>query len=317
MGIQQALWIGSAPPAGFVLDYDGLTFSTVDDRFLVQEAYNGGLDANGNPGPVNLGISHGAKFRAGKQRGVSFTTSTGNGPSYEAMCYILANGTVAERSISVPAGFVSPVNIGYWTAAANIDIWICAAINGGGSTLVSQTFAPTTLEALNDFSFFRPQLATLTFSGIAKSIRFEGIASHVIDSVIVGLANHVFPNIPVRWMVGGSGTLTFRRDGSYSPAGIANFLSRWCTNTSATIGDSFWIRATLLAGSVTGDTTGAWLQLNADRSWSGAVGARVQIEIATDAAGASIVASTRDLATPIGIYDPANAGQPNNHFQWT
>lgn len=98
------------------------------------------------------------------------------------------------------------------------------------------------------------------------------------------------------------------------------FTLQWGAPTSVGIGTNYWVRFTLTASSATGTGTGApsastgWLQLSSDRNVSvtatkvGSVGNRTvsgtyTVEIATDAAGASIVATAtgyvlRVVATP-------------------
>lgn len=73
---------------------------------------------------------------------------------------------------------------------------------------------------------------------------------------------------------------------------------QWFDPTTANVGASFWVRATVTAGSVSGGSgVGTWLQLNAQRFWTrqratiGASSATLSIQIATDSAGTNIVTS--------------------------
>lgn len=102
-----------------------------------------------------------------------------------------------------------------------------------------------------------------------------------------------------------SATLTFNTDGTISgtTAGFAShtFSDNWYKPTTASIGSSYYIRATVVTGtnltSPSSGTTGSWLQLNSARSWANSISSatnkqsKLTIEIATDAAGTNIIAS--------------------------
>jgi hypothetical protein len=96
-------------------------------------------------------------------------------------------------------------------------------------------------------------------------------------------------------------TLTFGNDGSvvatgtgvaYWNAGPVNH--RWFTSFPSS---TYYVRATVTAGSVSGGTTGTWLSTDVNRSWSrnrsalGASSATLLIEIATDSNGSNIITS--------------------------
>lgn len=87
--------------------------------------------------------------------------------------------------------------------------------------------------------------------------------------------------------------LLHQADGSYA-------ASAWGDPIIPAIGTGYWVKANLGAGSaaLTGDVAGSWLQLNVERVWSiaaaspGSVATRtLSYEIATDGAGANVVAS--------------------------
>lgn len=102
---------------------------------------------------------------------------------------------------------------------------------------------------------------------------------------------------------GASGaSITVQFDGQIVGSGnVSSFLHNWFQPTSAGVGASYWVRFTLDGGdAVTGGTTGAWLQLNTNRTISytvpgpglGQLFGAFRIQIATDAAGANIVADS-------------------------
>jgi hypothetical protein len=103
--------------------------------------------------------------------------------------------------------------------------------------------------------------------------------------------------------VGGSVTvtLTFGNDGSViaTETGANTWIAgpvnhRWCASFPSS---TYYVRATVTAGSVSGGTTGAWLSTDVNRSWSrnrstlGASSATLLIEIATDSNGSNIITS--------------------------
>lgn len=119
----------------------------------------------------------------------------------------------------------------------------------------------------------------------------------------------------------GTVTMTAQTDGRLTIVdAVASRTFQWGAPTTTSIGSNYWVRFTLTGSTATGSGTGApsastgWLQLSSARAVSvtatkvGSVGARIvsgtyTVEIATDAAGASIVATAtgytlRVVATP-------------------
>lgn len=100
-------------------------------------------------------------------------------------------------------------------------------------------------------------------------------------------------------------TITFNADGTISgtTAGFAShtFADNWYKPTTSSIGNSYWIRATVATGtnltSPSSGTTGTWLQLSSARAWSNTISSvtnkqtRLNIDIASDSLGSNIVAS--------------------------
>ncbi|MFZ5544409.1 MAG: hypothetical protein ACOZJZ_12685 [Pseudomonadota bacterium] len=84
---------------------------------------------------------------------------------------------------------------------------------------------------------------------------------------------------------------------------VVVWTRNWFAPTEAGIGAGYWLRATKISGSAsvpTGDTLDTWLQLSGVRGWTvtapsgGSIQTRdctLQIQVATDSAGANIVAS--------------------------
>jgi len=102
----------------------------------------------------------------------------------------------------------------------------------------------------------------------------------------------------------------FQSDGSTLVRTFSGALAAgasWGTPTTSGAGAGYWIKVELSAGSasVSGDAISSWLQLNVERVWGiaaapfGSVSERaLTFQIATDAAGATVVASgTIDLSS--------------------
>lgn len=98
--------------------------------------------------------------------------------------------------------------------------------------------------------------------------------------------------------------INFYADGTLQGFRQGNGLlwtSNWFTPTQAGIGASYWVRATLVSGTApTGSGLNTWLALSGVRTWTliapagGAYASRrctLQIQIASDAAGANVVSS--------------------------
>jgi len=75
----------------------------------------------------------------------------------------------------------------------------------------------------------------------------------------------------------------------------ANYPANWATSTTTGIGSSYWARVTVTSGSLTSGTTGSWVQLSSNTTWSknttGTGGATVlfTLEIASDSGGSNIL----------------------------
>lgn len=99
-------------------------------------------------------------------------------------------------------------------------------------------------------------------------------------------------------------SLQFNTDGSLTRAvGTSTDIStgmpsNWYSSVVGGIGNSYWVRCTVLTGAVTtGSGTGVWLALSAMKEFGqqqnvvGTVTATVLIELASDAAGTAIAAA--------------------------
>jgi hypothetical protein len=103
--------------------------------------------------------------------------------------------------------------------------------------------------------------------------------------------------------------LTFGNDGSVvaTGTGVAYWITgpvnhRWCASLPSS---TYYVRATVTSGEVSGGTTGTWLSTDVNRSWSrnrdatGISSATLLIEIATDSNGSNIITSGSYTITAI------------------
>jgi hypothetical protein len=90
-----------------------------------------------------------------------------------------------------------------------------------------------------------------------------------------------------------NGTITQSVTGT--PTG--SMPSAWYTPTTTSIGNSYWVRATLNSGTAVTGTVGSWLALTAARSWTqsasggNTVTSVLSIDISSSATGTPVVAT--------------------------
>jgi hypothetical protein len=123
----------------------------------------------------------------------------------------------------------------------------------------------------------------------AASYLYTAITGNVtgVSGAGVNAGGQLAVNRDGTWQITRTGT-----SGTPSPSGVQN----WATPATGNPGDFHWVRATILSGTVTTGTTGSWLALTSDRTWTktstgGTDQVDLTIAIATDAAGANIVSS--------------------------
>lgn len=97
-----------------------------------------------------------------------------------------------------------------------------------------------------------------------------------------------------------SASFTVRVDGTMSVAGNGSSGgTNWYLPTSSGIGTGFWIRVTKTAGvaNTSGSALGSWLAISGTLAWTwskagiGTLSATLDVDVATDALGANIVAT--------------------------
>lgn len=312
MAMQQALIFGlgapapappPAPPAAtdlFTYDYAGL-----DPDPLLNEGtdilayYAAGADGQGVVGP-SRGVTHQSGFYRYLDYPAGGLANSANSPS--APWVLLgwdgvAGSATVTKYINVPAGWTTFFSFAY-QSGLNVTVSIFDGLNGTGTLLATQVFGSTSIVAATptrqDWAF-----AELTFAGTAKSVVFQmNNLQTAIDSLCFGNVG-VYANLPALTSdisaAGGTSTVTFKTDGSITATGLgaASFLGMWASHLTASFGNAYWVRCTVLAGSVASGTTGSWLALTSDRAWTvTAANTRLKFEIASDSGGVTVVAAT-------------------------
>ena len=100
-------------------------------------------------------------------------------------------------------------------------------------------------------------------SGVLAVSDFYGTSNVVvaIPNISILRPNPLFPE------------LQFLRDGTYTKIGGTTSYGDYVTPKSATVGDDYDIRLTVISGIVTGTATGSWVNLSTTRAWTLAGGA--------------------------------------------
>jgi hypothetical protein len=125
-----------------------------------------------------------------------------------------------------------------------------------------------------------------TGAAIVNPLAIPDIAYGAISTAAQSVWLNFFPD----------GTLQGFRNGN-----VSLWTRNWFAPTQAGIGSGYWVRAALVSGNTpSGDALNTWLALTGVRGWTltapagGAVQSRactLQIQIASDAAGANVVTS--------------------------
>ena len=147
-----------------LLDFEGATsFASIG------ELYNGGTDSAGASGP-NMGASFGGDALAVSNDAT--TTFFSNAPSPGA---VLAPVGV-DAALNVAAGFYGQASF-FYSSLANVTVDIFSGLNGTGTLLGSFSLLANAQNGCSDSSFCRWDLASVNFSGFARSIQFAGAAN--------------------------------------------------------------------------------------------------------------------------------------------
>lgn len=310
--IHQMFWAAdvaapSPPPpvgSGNLLVYDYLGFDpdpTLNEPTAILNYYDAGADGQGIVGPA-YGVVHQSNIYRWLDYPAGGLLNCANSPSKDWS--ILPWDGVAPAPaattyyISKSAGWTGFVSFAY-ASTVSITVDVYDGVNATGALLASQSFGTTSVIAASPSNQDWAQ-AVVSFSGTAKSVRISCTNIYtIVDSISLG-EDAVYGNLPATTLdislAGGTASITYKADGTIAGTGFGvgqSFLGAWFSRPLALIGTNYWIRCTVLAGSVASGTTGSWLQLSSDRAWTvTSASTRLQFEIATDALGVTIVAST-------------------------
>lgn len=279
---------------------------------------------------VAVGVFY--KIASGTQAAVSVSDS-GAVNAAQIFCFRKVNTSTPIDSTagSVAATKVTPHTLpAITTVSKNVLVAHCAGIGLDAASLPAYT-NPTNANLANVAVQSSRTVATGTGTGIGlvtgekSSAGSTGTTSVSVSSaakgafVTVGIAPSTNYNGTGR-AIGVNGTvedtaptgistvsLTLKTDGTFTTVGFPTFASwnqyKWYNNPTASIGNSYWVKATLISGSnpTAGNSVGTWHALSSDVFWEnettgdpGSVAYSVlKLEFATDSLGTNIVATSR------------------------
>ncbi|MDH0866792.1 PEP-CTERM sorting domain-containing protein [Mitsuaria sp. GD03876] len=171
-----ALALNAAPAhaANTWIDFDGPTsFASVLDY------YNGGTDGNGASG-ANLGVSFSGSVLglANDELGPYFS----NAPTMGGVAFNFAE----TGFMNVAKGFTGEVSMFYSSASALAGaVTIYSGLNGTGSILGTFSLAGNAQAGCSDTAFCHFDLASVSFNGVAHSLKFSGDMNAAIDNIAI------------------------------------------------------------------------------------------------------------------------------------
>jgi len=106
--------------------------------------------------------------------------------------------------------------------------------------------------------------------------------------------------------LGSAASISVLNDGSIGQAGNTDsgvpVQAGWGTPISGTPGNNYWVRATMVSGSLSSGTINTWINITSTVTWGrsdpsggGSTGCVLYLQLATDAAGSSIVATSPNI----------------------
>lgn len=315
MGIHQALWV--APPSGGSLDtvflrasdvLHGGSGSAVEDFSFINEYFNGGTNSQGASGP-NLGLSF------TPSAAIIYPASDPSPHPYPGYEYLTGNwDTCYDRQLGIinlevpffevtkASGFTGSFSFTY-IASTGASL-VATVYDAGGGILVSQTLPL-------DSGFASPQRANLPFAGVATRVRLAALANQlVVESMLFGEGAHAqgpytqLPRASENFTAEGTIDIGFNADGSiYNTdatknwVGSGNRIPYWYTHVLPGIGNSYWVRASLVAGTTpAAGSMGTWINVGTEPRWTLSATCTLRFEFATDSGGTNIVFSTKQTA---------------------
>jgi len=188
-----AIGLGFAAPASAVvvsLDFEGINATYPSGYANILEYYNGGLSSDGTTG-TNYGISFGSNALAICLNSTSVSCSnTSRGglgdPGSQKGGLFFLDGT--ETFLNVAAGFDTGFSFNYVSLNFSGSVSVYDGLNGTGTLLATLNLSPNAGSCPGYNAGFCPfSPIGVTFSGIAKSISFAGVANQIVfDDVTFG-----------------------------------------------------------------------------------------------------------------------------------
>jgi hypothetical protein len=158
-------------------------------------------------GPANYGVVFNASalaLRSTAANGVSnfaqrfLDTQTGtplNDLGVAALFYVgtapVLNYTSDTNGFSIGFSF-------YYASTATISVTLFDGLDGSGTPIGNDSFRPTPTCTLEDNSFCAWSIGAISFSGLARSVRFEGLPNQALfDNVTFGSVTPIDGAIPI------------------------------------------------------------------------------------------------------------------------
>jgi hypothetical protein len=189
-----AIVLGFAAPASadvVSLDFEGINATYPSTSYAnILEFYNGGLSSQGTTG-TNYGISFGSNALAICLNSTSeFCSNTSRGgvgdPGSRKGGLFFLDGT--ETFLNVAAGFDTGFSFNYVSLSFSGSVSVYDGLNGTGNLLATLNLSPNAGSCPGYSAGFCPfSPVGVTFSGIAKSLSFAGVANQIVfDDVTFG-----------------------------------------------------------------------------------------------------------------------------------
>ena len=177
-----ALALSAAPAhaANAWIDFDGPTsFASVADY------YNGGTDGAGASG-ANLGVSFCGSILGLANDGLADSPSGNYFSNAPTMGGVMFNNLGETGLMNVAKGFTGEVSLFYSSAGALAGaVTIYSGLNGTGSVLGSVSLLNNAQTGCSDSSYCHFDLASVSFTGVARSLVFNGGLNGAIDNIAI------------------------------------------------------------------------------------------------------------------------------------
>ena len=165
-----------------------LTFEGLQNNEAIQSYYDGGLGGMGSgPGP-NYGITFGGDSLALIDFDDGGSGNFGNEPSPSTTAYFVSGpGDI----MNVPAGFTTGFSFFYTSVSFDGTVTVYDGLNGTGNVLASLALPSLGVGPGDPNGAFSNWAAVgVSFSGMAKSANFSGVADQIgFDDINAGLCH--------------------------------------------------------------------------------------------------------------------------------